>query len=103
MTKTSLFFLTAVAAASIGCSKSEMPIKSASAGETNTSPSADSINARGHSLIRVINTVDGGQDVAVRLGEITVFGDVKSGVATDYTETATNIAHLSVRVGSAVD
>lgn len=30
-----------------------------------------------------------GQDVAVRLGDITVFGDVKPGVATDYIETAT--------------
>lgn len=80
-----------------------VPVKTASAGESNTSPSADSANARGHSMIRVVNAANNGQDVAVRLGDITVFGDVKPGVATDYSETATNIAHLSVRVGSAVD
>jgi hypothetical protein len=103
MQKLSLFALAALTVVSVGCEKSEMPIKSASAGETSTSLSADSINALGKSQFRVVNAVAGGPDVAVRLGEITVFPSVKTGTATEYTETATNIAHLSMRVGSAVD
>jgi hypothetical protein len=103
MNRSSPLLLAATAFLAVGCEKSEMPIKSASAGETSTSPSADSVNALGHSLFRVVNAVNAGPNVAVRLGEVTVFGDVKPGTATDYSETSTNIAHLSVRVGSAVD
>jgi hypothetical protein len=103
MQKFSLFALAALTVVSVGCSKSDQPIKSASAGETSTSLSADSINALGKSQIRVVNAVNGGPDVAVRLGEVTVFQAVKAGTATEYNETATNLAKFSVRVGSAVD
>jgi hypothetical protein len=50
-----------------------------------------------------VNTVNGGPDISARLGEVTLFQDVKAGVATEYSEIAANLAHLSVRVGSAVD
>jgi hypothetical protein len=103
MQKFSLLALAALTVVSVGCSKSDQPIKSASAGETSTSLSADSINALGKSQIRVVNAVNAGPDVAVRLGEITVFPVVKAGTATEYSETATNLAKFSVRVGSAID
>lgn len=103
MQKFSRFALGALTVVSVGCEKSDQSIKSASAGETSTSLSADSINALGKSNLRVVNAVNAGPDVAVSLGDATLFPAVKAGTATAYRETATNLAKLSVRVGSAVD
>jgi hypothetical protein len=103
MKKTSQLLVVATAFLAIACDKSAMPIKTASAGETQLSPSADSLRSVGRSLVRVINAVDGGQNIAVRLGDLTIFPEVKAGVVTDYNETSTNLAQFSVRTATGID
>ncbi len=79
------------------CDKDSTPVKTTSTGETNVSPPADSAASRGRSLVRVVNAVDGGQDVTVALGDSTLFADVKVASVTDYREIDANLARFSVR------
>jgi Domain of unknown function (DUF4397) len=97
MKKTLGVLVAAVAVASAACDKDSMPIKTTSTGEVNVSPAADSAEARGHSMVRVVNAVQGGKEVAVQMGEITLFADVKPGSVTDYREVTNNLATFSVR------
>ena len=90
-----LFAATTIVA--VACKKDDMPIKTTSNGETNVSPSADSAAARGHSLVRVVNAVNGGKDAIVQLDDQTLFDGVKSASVTDYREIANNLAKFSVR------
>jgi len=103
--KKALGFLVAAAVVLVAgaCDKDSMPIKTTSSGEANVSPAADSVDARGHSMVRVVNAVQGGKDVTVQMGEITLFGDVKPGSVTDYREVTNNLATFSVRDSSAGD
>ncbi|MBK8057199.1 MAG: DUF4397 domain-containing protein [Gemmatimonadetes bacterium] len=91
----------ACATAAVGlmaaCDKDSSPIKTTSSGETNLSPPADSIAARGLSMVRVVNAVDGGTDVTVALGDSTLFAGVKPASVTDYREVSANLASFSVR------
>jgi len=84
------------------CKQDNSPIKTTSTGETNVSPPADSVADRGHSLVRVVNAVTGGNDVAVELGDQTLFSGVKVGSVTDYRETTSNLAKFSVKAPGAV-
>lgn len=97
--------LLAVAAVSVlgACQKDDMPVKTTSTGETNLSPSADSAEARDHSMVRVVNAVGGGTDVAVQLGDQTLFADVKPASVTDYREVSSNLASFSVRSSGDAD
>jgi hypothetical protein len=83
--------------ASVACQKDSTPIKTEGQGETSMSAPADSANARGHSLVRVVNAVGVGADAAVFLDNVSLFADVKSGTVTEYREIATNLAKFSVR------
>ncbi len=74
-----------------------MPIKTTSMGETNVSPPADSVEARGHSLVRIVNAVSGGKDAVVQLDSQTLFDGVKTASVTDYREISNNLAKFSVR------
>ena len=87
----------------VGCEKDDRPIQTASAADVTTSASDSTVNARGHSLVRVVNAVPGGKDIAVRIGEVTLFNEVKFGVVTDYRETALNIARFTVQAAGAPD
>ena len=84
----------------VACEKDDRPIQTASAVDVTTSASDSTVNARGHSPMRVVNAVPGGMDIAVRIGEVTLFNDVRFGVVTDYCETALNIARFSVQAGN---
>jgi len=95
--------LAAVAVLASGCDKDSIPIRTTSAGEANVSPAADSADARGHAMVRVVNAVQGGKDVAVRMGDLTLFADVKAGSVTDYREVTNNLATFSVRDSTAGD
>lgn len=87
----------AVAMVSLGgaCAKSDAPIKTTSTGETNTSASADSANARGHSMVRVVNAVVGGGTIMLTLDEKTLFDSVKAASVTDYREVDATLAKFS--------
>jgi hypothetical protein len=87
-----------------GCQqKDSSPIKTTSAGETNVSPPADSLKARGHSLVRMVNAVTAGGDVTVQISDQPLFRDVKPGSVTDYREIANTLADFSVRAAGIAD
>jgi hypothetical protein len=92
-------FLSAACAAILvaGCQKDNAPIKTTSGDSTTTSSPADSAQLRGHSMVRVVNAVSAGKNVAVFLDDLSLFADVKPGSVTDYREIATNLAKFSVR------
>lgn len=80
-----------------GCQKDNAPIKTTSGDSATISSPADSAQLRGHSLVRVVNAVNGGKDVAVFLDDQSLFADVKPGTVTEYKEIATDLAKFSVR------
>lgn len=87
-----LAVLTAVA-----CKKDDAVIKTTSDGGLNMSASADAAAARGRSMVRIVNVGNTGNDVALRLGEQTLFDNVKTASVTDYREVAANLADFSAR------
>ncbi|HEY3286112.1 MAG TPA: DUF4397 domain-containing protein [Gemmatimonadaceae bacterium] len=92
----SIPFLVAAAVLATGaCQKDSSPIKTTSSGETNVSSPADSMAAKGKSLVRVVNAARGG-DVSVQLSQMPLFNDVKPGSVTDYREIANNLADFTV-------
>jgi hypothetical protein len=97
-----VFVAATVVVSLAACEKENLPIKTTSTGETNVSSPADSVAERGHSLVRVVNAVTGGKDVAVELGDQTLFSGVKVGSVTDYRETSSNLASFSVKAPGAV-
>ena len=96
-----------VAAATVvvtgACQKDSSPIKTTSTGETNVSSPSDSMAARGHSLVRVVNAVTSGGDVTVQISDQPLFRDVKPGSVTDYREITNNLADFSVRAAGTAD
>ncbi len=82
--------------AACGAGIDSSPIKTTSTGETQVSPATDSVESRGHSLVRVVNAVSTDKSVTVQLGDRTLFADVRAGVVTDYAEVETNLAQFSV-------
>jgi hypothetical protein len=103
MNKSVQLLLAATTVLAAACQKDDRPIQTASAAELNTSASDSSVNARGHSQVRVVNAVNGGKDIAVRIGEVTLFNEVRAGAVTDYRETALNIARFTVQASGASD
>jgi hypothetical protein len=87
----------------VACKKDDAVIKTTSDGEANLSASADSADARGHSLVRVINAGNGGKDVALSLGDATLFDNVKAATVTDYREVAANLAKFSAHAVGSTD
>ena len=85
------------------CQKDSSPIKTTSTGETNVSSPSDSLAARGHSLVRVVNAVTNGGDVTVQISDQPLFRDVKPGSVTDYREITNNLADFSVRAAGTAD
>lgn len=85
------------------CKKDSSPIKTTSTGETNVSSPSDSMAARGHSLVRVVNAVTSGGDVTVQISDQPLFRDVKPGSVTDYREITNNLADFSVRAAGTAD
>jgi hypothetical protein len=90
------FLLAATVVVTGACQKDSTPIKTTSSGETNVSSPADSLKARGKSLVRIVNAVRGG-DVSVQLSQQPLFDGVKSGSVTDYREISNNLADFTVR------
>jgi hypothetical protein len=87
----------------VACRKDDTVIKTTSTGETNLSASADSADARGHSMVRIVNVGNGGKDVALQLGDQTLFDNVKASTVTDYREVAANLAQFSARTRGSSD
>jgi hypothetical protein len=80
----------------VACQKDDTAVKTTSTGETNVSAPADSAQARGHSMVRIVNAVRGGPDVSASLDGGALFNDVKAASVTDYREITTNLAKFSV-------
>lgn len=96
--------LAAVTAISFtACKKDDAVIKTTSNGEINLSASADSADARGHSMVRIVNVGNSGKDVALQLGDQTLFDNVKASSVTDYREVAANLAKFSARAPGSSD
>ena len=72
-------------------------IKTTSDGGLNMSASADAANARGRSMVRIVNVDNTGNDVALRMGEQTLSDNVKTASVTDYREVVANMADFSAR------
>ena len=85
------------ALALVACKKDDQAVKTTSQGEVNVSPPADSADARGHSLVRVVNAVNGGKDAVVEMDNQTIFDGVKAATVTDYREVKTNLANFTVK------
>jgi len=103
MNRSFTILLAAAAVASAGaCQKDSSPIKTTSAGGVNVSSPADSTAARGHSLVRIVNAVRGG-DVSVQLSQLPLFNDVKPGTVTDYREISNNLADFTVKAAGNPD
>lgn len=75
--------------------KSDVAIKTTSTGETNMSAPADSAAARGHSMVRVVNAIVGGNNITLKLGDATLFDSVKPSSVTDYREVSATMAKFS--------
>ena len=97
-----LLALTTMAVA-VACKKDDAVIKTTSEGEANLSASADSAEARGHSMVRVINAGSGGHHVALHLADALLFDSVKAASVTDYREVAANLAKFAVREAGTSD
>ncbi len=95
MTKSLTFLLAAAVVATGACQKDSSPIKTTSDGGTNVSSPADSMAAKGKSLVRIVNAARGG-DVSVQLSNLPLFNDVKPATVTDYREIANNLGDFSV-------
>ena len=97
MNRTFPFLLAAATVVAVGCAKDNRTVETATAASLTTSASDSIANANGRSQVRVVNAVPGGKDIAVRIGEVTLFDDVKPNAVTDYRETALNIARFTVQ------
>jgi hypothetical protein len=89
------FLLAAAVLATGACQKDSSPIKTTSDGETNVSSPADSMAAKGKSLVRIVNAARAG-DVSVKISQMPLFNDVKPGTVTDYREISNNLGDFSV-------
>jgi hypothetical protein len=89
------FLLAAAVVATSACQKDSSPIKTTSDGETNVSSPADSMAAKGKSLVRIVNATRRG-DVSVQLSQLPLFNDVKPGSVTDYREVSNNLGDFAV-------
>lgn len=89
-------FVTATAMTLAACQKDDAQIKTTSDGGTNMSPSADSANARGHSMVRVVNAIVGGKEIGIKLDDATIFENVKPASVTDYREVDAKLAKFTV-------
>lgn len=81
--------------------KDDAVIKTTSDLEANMSVSADSADARGNSLVRMVNVGNIGHEVALMLGDQLLFEHIQVSAVSDYQEVAANMAKFSVhKVGS---
>lgn len=96
MNRSISYLLAAAVVVTGACQKDSSPIKTTSSGETNVSSPSDSMAARGHSLVRIVNTV-GGEAVSVQLSQLPLFDDVKPASVTDYREISNNLADFTAR------
>ncbi len=104
MKRTAQVLLAAVTViTAVGCKKDDAVIKTTSNGEINLSASADSADARGHSMVRIVNVGNSGKDVALQLGDQTLFDNVKASSVTDYREVAANLAKFSAHAPGSSD
>lgn len=78
------------------CQKDSTPIRTTSAAGAQVSPAAEAADARGHSLVRVVNATSDGKSVSVGLGDMQQFADVKTGIVTDYREVDDRMTQFSV-------
>jgi hypothetical protein len=81
-----------------GCNKDSTPIVTTSEDGASLSAPADSVQARGNSLVRVVNAVAGGKTVQAMVADRTLFSEVQPGAVSDYSEVPANMATFSVRV-----
>ncbi|MBI3789517.1 MAG: DUF4397 domain-containing protein [Gemmatimonadetes bacterium] len=104
MSRSILSLLAASAVVLTGaCDKSNQAVKTTSGGRSSVSSPADSAQARGHSMVRLVNAVNGGGAVALEAGDETLFPDVKAGGVSDYREVSSTLAHFAARAPGASD
>jgi hypothetical protein len=81
-----------------GCQKDSTPIVTTSQDGASVSSPADSVQARGNSLVRVVNAVAGGKAVAATIEGRTLFTEILPGAVSDYSEVSANLAEFKVNV-----
>ncbi len=103
MNRPTTYLLAATALFAAACQKDNTPIKTSSGNDTTTSAAASSVQGRGNSLVRVVNAVNNGAEVAVKNGDATLFDVVKAGTVTEYKEVSSDLAKFSVRAPGSPD
>jgi len=88
---------TLVLLSATACKNDDAAIKTTSDGGVNVSASASSAEARGHSMVRIVNVGNTGNDVALQLDNLTLFDNVKTASVTDYREVSAKMAAFSAR------
>lgn len=78
------------------CQRDTSPVRTTSAAGVERSPSNDSADARGNSLIRVVNAVQSGKVVRAVIGQESLFGDIGPEAVTDYKEVSAAMPEMVV-------
>jgi len=85
------------------CGKEGSAVRTSSADAAEISPSDSAVASRDRSMVRVVNAVSSGSSVSVKLGDRTLFEDLRPGAVSDYSEVETNLAQFSVSAPGLTD
>lgn len=85
------------------CQKDSTPVITTSQDGSSQSSPADSAQARGTALVRVVNAVAGGQSISAQVQGSTLFAEVLQSQVSDYVEIVPNLATFSVNIPGGSD
>lgn len=96
-----LLMCTALAAG--GCQKDSTPIVTNSQDGASFSTPADSAQARGNALLRIVNAVAGGKTISAQVGGRTLFATIVQGEVSEYVEVGRDLATFSINIPGSTD
>jgi hypothetical protein len=98
------YSLVALSLVALGaCQKDSTPIITTSQDGASLSSPADSAQARGNALVRIVNAVAGGKTIAAQVEGRTLFPEILQGQVSDYVEIKDNLAKFSVNTPGGPD
>jgi hypothetical protein len=80
------------------CQKDSRPVSTTSQDGASLSAPADSAQARGNALVRIVNAVAGGKTISAQVSGSTLFSEVMQGAVSDYIEIGPNLSTFSVNI-----
>ncbi len=80
------------------CQKDSRPVSTTSQDGASLSAPADSAQARGNALVRVVNAVAGGKTISAQVSGSTLFSEVMQGAVSDYIEIGPDLSTFSVNI-----